>query len=116
MFVWLWDGEFFFSLFLSPLSSPLSAQLLHTSTMAKHKESGDALEDDFQQSDTEFISDGEDAGVQVDNSDYDNDSDGEQVRNRDSASASIGSKRKATETPKKKQNKVRTNTGEGGGG
>ncbi|KAK3814157.1 MAG: U3-containing 90S pre-ribosomal complex subunit-domain containing protein [Benniella sp.] len=69
--------------------------------MVKHKESGDALEDDFQPSDTEFISDGEEAGVQVDNSDYDNDSDN--VQDRNSASASIGSKRKAAETPKKKQ-------------
>jgi len=75
--------------------------------MAKHKESGDALEDDFQPSDTEFVSDGEEAGVQVDNSDYDNDSDN--VQDKHSASASIGSKRKAAETPKKKQqNKVRT--------
>ncbi|KAG0303599.1 cms1 ribosomal small subunit [Dissophora globulifera] len=64
--------------------------------MPKVKDSGDALEDDFQLSDTEYVSDG---GEQVEDSgDDDNDND-----NGDSASASIGSKRKAPEAPKKKK-------------
>ncbi|KAF9115845.1 hypothetical protein BGX27_006086 [Mortierella sp. AM989] len=59
------------------------------------KGSGDALEDDFQQSDTEYLSDGEDAGEQFNNSGDDN---------GDNSSAVAGSKRKA-EAPKKKQTK-----------
>ncbi|KAG0245356.1 U3-containing 90S pre-ribosomal complex subunit-domain containing protein [Mortierella sp. GBAus27b] len=73
--------------------------------MVKNKESGDALEDDFQPSDTEFLSDGEDTGVQVDNSDYDNDDDNDVANDRFAASASLGSKRKTTATPKAKQQK-----------
>ncbi|KAG0366417.1 U3-containing 90S pre-ribosomal complex subunit-domain containing protein [Gamsiella multidivaricata] len=64
--------------------------------MTKVKESGDALEDDFQLSDTEYLSDGEDAGEQL----VSGDEEGSNV------SATVGSKRKAIETPKKKkQNK-----------
>ena len=40
-----------------------------TTTMSKVKDSGDALEDDFQASDTEYLSDGQDGGEQFDNSD-----------------------------------------------
>lgn len=71
--------------------------------MAKVKDSGDALEDDFQASDTEYLSDGQDGGEQFDGSDDENDS-----------AANAGSKRKAgssaaPEAPKKKkQNKVHT--------
>ena len=67
---------------------------------AKVKDSGDALEDDFQVSDTEYLSDGQDGGEQFDASDDENNS------------ANAGSKRKAgssaaPEAPKKKkQNKV----------
>lgn len=67
---------------------------------AKVKDSGDALEDDFQASDTEYLSDGQDGGEQFDASDDENDS------------ANAGSKRKAgssaaPEAPKKKkQSKV----------
>ncbi|KAG0256500.1 hypothetical protein BG011_004469 [Mortierella polycephala] len=64
-----------------------------------HKESGDALEDDFQASDTEYLSDGENGGEQFDNSDND-----------ESSAAGAGSKRKATSAsaeaaapPKKKK-------------
>ncbi|KAG9070297.1 hypothetical protein KI688_009634 [Linnemannia hyalina] len=66
---------------------------------AKVKDSGDALEDDFQASDTEYLSDGQDDGEQIDASDDENNS------------ANAGSKRKAgssaaPEAPKKKkQNK-----------
>ncbi|KAG0337473.1 hypothetical protein BG004_007626 [Podila humilis] len=61
--------------------------------MPKVKDSGDALEDDFQLSDTEYLSDGQDAGEVFDDS-------------GDEATASAGSKRKApstTEAPKKKK-------------
>ncbi|KAF9938495.1 hypothetical protein BGZ65_012692 [Modicella reniformis] len=80
--------------------------------MTKQKESGDALEDDFLPSDTEFLSDGEDAGVRVDNSDYDNNDNDDlehPIKNRDSASASIGTKRKAEESPNKKNKKKKKN-------
>ncbi|KAF9149156.1 hypothetical protein BG015_009058 [Linnemannia schmuckeri] len=66
---------------------------------AKVKDSGDALEDDFQASDTEYLSDGQDGGEQFDASDDENDA------------STAGSKRKAgssaaPEAPKKKkQNK-----------
>lgn len=59
--------------------------------MAKVKDSGDALEDDFQLSDTEYLSDGQDAGEVIDES-------GDE--------AAAGSKRKAAtavEAPKKKK-------------
>lgn len=59
--------------------------------MAKVKDSGDALEDDFQLSDTEYLSDGQDAGEVFDES-------GDE--------AAAGSKRKAApavEAPKKKK-------------
>ncbi|KAF9345774.1 hypothetical protein BGX26_002760 [Mortierella sp. AD094] len=59
------------------------------------KDSGDALEDDFQLSDTEYLSDGENAGEQF------NDSGDE----GDNNSATAGSKRKAEAPKKKKQNK-----------
>ncbi|KAF8984953.1 hypothetical protein BGZ46_006440 [Entomortierella lignicola] len=59
------------------------------------KDSGDALEDDFQLSDTEHLSDGEDAGEQFNDSGDD----------QDNNSASAGSKRKAETPKKKKQNK-----------
>ncbi|KAF9439355.1 hypothetical protein BGZ76_000016 [Entomortierella beljakovae] len=58
------------------------------------KGSGDALEDDFQLSDTEYLSDGEDAGERIDDSGDEN-----------SSPATAGSKRKAVEPLKKKQNK-----------
>ncbi|KAF9913017.1 hypothetical protein EC991_005885 [Linnemannia zychae] len=67
--------------------------------MSKVKDSGDALEDDFQASDTEYLSDGQEGGEQFDLSDDEKDS------------AAAGSKRKAdapsaAEAPKKKkQNK-----------
>ncbi|KAG0372569.1 MAG: U3-containing 90S pre-ribosomal complex subunit-domain containing protein [Linnemannia gamsii] len=65
--------------------------------MSKVKDSGDNLEDDFQASDTEYLSDGQDGGEQFDASDNENDT------------AAAGSKRKAAavvEAPKKKkQNK-----------
>ncbi|KAG0212546.1 hypothetical protein BGX28_006145 [Mortierella sp. GBA30] len=63
---------------------------------AKVKESGDALEDDFQASDTEYLSDGQEDGEQFDNSDDEDDS-----------TVATGSKRKATTeaTPKKQKQK-----------
>ncbi|KAF9430327.1 cms1 ribosomal small subunit [Podila epigama] len=63
--------------------------------MAKVKESGDALEDDFQLSDTEYLSDGQDGGEVFDES-------------GDEDSANAGSKRKAdsaVDAPKKKKKK-----------
>ncbi|KAI1300383.1 cms1 ribosomal small subunit [Mortierella claussenii] len=62
--------------------------------MAKIKESGDALEDDFQLSDTEYLSDGEDAGERIDD------------LGAEDNTVTAGSKRKADAAPKKKkQNK-----------
>ncbi|KAF9586540.1 hypothetical protein BGW38_002537 [Lunasporangiospora selenospora] len=59
----------------------------------KPKGSGDALEDDFQLSDTEYLSDGADAGERIGESDQDN------------GPAAAGSKRKATQQPQKNKNK-----------
>ncbi|KAF9965618.1 hypothetical protein BGZ70_004446 [Mortierella alpina] len=69
--------------------------------MSKVKDSGDALEDDFQASDTEYLSDGQDGGEQFDHSDDESST---------AAGAAAGSKRKAAEAaaPKKqKQQKTK---------
>ncbi|CAO3567642.1 unnamed protein product [Mortierella alpina] len=71
--------------------------------MSKVKDSGDALEDDFQASDTEYLSDGQDGGEQFDHSDDES--------STAAAAAAAGSKRKAAEAaaPKKqKQQKKKT--------
>ncbi|KAF9953163.1 hypothetical protein BGZ72_005639 [Mortierella alpina] len=67
--------------------------------MSKVKDSGDALEDDFQASDTEYLSDGQDGGEQFDNSD-----------NETSTAAAAGSKRKAAEAAPKKQKQQKKKT------
>ncbi|KAF9291780.1 hypothetical protein BGZ68_002158 [Mortierella alpina] len=68
--------------------------------MSKVKDSGDALEDDFQASDTEYLSDGQDGGEQFDNSDDET--------STAAATAAAGSKRKAAEAAPKKQKQQKT--------
>ncbi|GJJ72208.1 protein CMS1 [Entomortierella parvispora] len=78
--------------------------------MAKVKDSGDALEDDFQASDTEYLSDGEDGGVALDESDNEDAAAGSKRSAPGGQAAPVAAKKKKNNNKSKKARAEENNT------